>query len=336
MQCKKCKCEVPNGRFCCCCGWDQSRLAGQLQTFGDVFQNWSNLHYRRIGTKSKETYDGCWSKLQSYQDVPITQLTTMEYQEMLDKHTSGQSKSSQRKMQIFISQLCKHAMMLGLLQVNFATFLLLDGYESAESTPFTIAEIATIQKYAENKKHLYWQAARITLCLIFTGFRPNEFFSLQQEHIHFKEGFMVGGSKTKAGKNRVVPILPMIHEYIFEWCMLSCTDGDASTYLVKSQKGQKINLRNWRTREFYPLMAELGINDPYSYLCKNYNARMKPYSARHTFATLAYQAGVHPETIKKIVGHVSFDFTSKIYIHSDIEYIRTETSKIVNFLAVKQ
>ncbi|MEG0305243.1 MAG: site-specific integrase [Oscillospiraceae bacterium] len=329
MNCVKCERKVSEGRYCPFCGWDQSRsVAFPIHTLGELHEHWKKLHYRRIGAKSRETYDTSWRKLEKYADVFVEHITAVEYQEIIDE-CAGASRSAQQKIKNLCSQLCKHAMTFGLLQVNFAAFLILDGYNSRETEIFSDEEISKLITYANDKGNEFWYAARVTLCLIFTGFRPNEFFDIQKETVNLKENILIGGSKTKMGKNRIIPILPPIRKYIVEWYLSrKSSTKEIKHYLVESEKGHRMDLHNWRVREFYPLMADLGINPPYMNLQKDYCPRIRPYSARHTFATIAYRSGVRPEVIQKLVGHVSFDFTSKVYIHGSVPDLREETQKI--------
>ena len=52
------------------------------------------------------------------------------------------------------------------------------------------------------------------LILLYSGWRISEFLNLKPEDIDLKEGTMKGGTKTKAGKNRIVPIHPKIRPLI--------------------------------------------------------------------------------------------------------------------------
>ena len=69
-------------------------------------------------------------------------------------------------------------------------------------------------------------------------------------------------------------------------------------------------------------MRELGINKP------DDPHRIKPYAMRHTFATLAYQAGVKPDLLIKMIGHTNIKFTSKVYIHNNIAEYAREIQKV--------
>lgn len=79
--------------------------------------------------------------------------------------------------------------------------------------PFTIDEINLLWKNVDTIPF-----ADMILVGIYTGFRPVELTMLKTEDVHLSEGYMVDGTKTKAGKNRIVPIHPMIEEIITRRC----------------------------------------------------------------------------------------------------------------------
>ena len=47
---------------------------------------------------------------------------------------------------------------------------------------------------------------QIVLILCYTGMRPTELMTLKHSNVHLDERYMLGGIKTKAGKDRVIPI----------------------------------------------------------------------------------------------------------------------------------
>ena len=55
------------------------------------------------------------------------------------------------------------------------------------------------------------ETAKIILMLIYTGMRIGELFSLTLDNYH--NNYVVGGEKTEAGRNRVIPIRPEGREY---------------------------------------------------------------------------------------------------------------------------
>ncbi len=104
---------------------------------------------------------------------PITSVGLPEYQAVIDSQ-AHLSKSHQQKIQQLISQLCKQAILMEYLHVNYAGFLELDGYENKSYTPFSDQEILTLFSAASDP--IWGETVRVILILIFTGWRPEELF----------------------------------------------------------------------------------------------------------------------------------------------------------------
>lgn len=156
---------------------------------------------------------------------------------------------------------------------------------------FTEEDIKAIKK---SKLH----AAGIALVLISCGCRPGELFSVPL--VNCREDHFIGGSKTDAGKNRVIPIGP---DGIDAYKKIrSKAIADSGTLWIDGYDGQNKTAPNFTKRDWRELMQEIG------------RPGMTPYSCRHTFITRAIRSGVELPVLESIVGHVDRD-TTKIYTH---------------------
>ena len=63
-------------------------------------------------------------------------------------------------------------------------------------------------------------------------------------------------------------------------------------------------------------------------ICKKLGFSHRPHDTRHTFITLAKEAGINEYVIKLIVGHAIEDVTEKVYTHRTMEQLHTEIEKI--------
>lgn len=326
MKCTRCNFEISIGMYCPVCGWNQ-KITPDKCLLSQIYENWSTRHYSKVGFKTKEGYEAAWKKIQIHKDKCIQDITFDEWQDIFD-NMEGYSLSAQKKVQILISQLYKYAEVRGIVQTNVSKGLLLSGKEKCETLPFKMFHIEELTKCAKDKTNKHWLTARITLIFIFTGFRPNELFSLKRTDVNLKRNYLIGGSKTAAGKNRIIPIVPQIRPYIIElYLQTSFANND---YLLKGVKGAKYNLRNWRTRSFYPMTYDLGFNSFEDLKDKKKKPHYTPYSGRHTFATLSNKIGMDKEAIIKIMGHTDFSTTSKYYVHNDLEFLKEEMQKLEN------
>lgn len=328
MNCNQCGKEIPQGsKFCSYCGVSQMQRSW---TLGEIYQKWSSRKFHKLSVKCRKGYETAWRHLAPLADTAASLIDLEDLQGIMDEMLPT-SQSNQQKLQCLISQLCKQSFLLGNgLRINFAEYLETGGYQSKETLIFEDDEILKLYQYAKDKTNCYWQAARVTVCLILLGLRPNELFKIRKEDINVQGQYMIiEGSKTAAGKGRLIPILGLIWPFVAEWYLSAKpSTKEKSGFLLTGAKGGQYLLQNWRKREFYPLMLELTINQPNFYGVR----RRTPYSCRHTFASLAYRAGVEKEILKKIIGHTTWEFTAKTYVHAQIEQYKCEAAKIQTLL----
>ena len=124
-------------------------------------------------------------------------------------------------------------------------------------------------------------AAQIAAILLATGCRPNELFAAVTAEA--QETYFVSGSKTEAGKNRIIPVaafgLPAYQ------ALRDVAIANSCPRLIDAYSGNK-TYRNYYKRDWQKLMESLGIEN------------MAPYSCCHTYATLAVQSGIKPEILQ--------------------------------------
>lgn len=332
MICPICKRITPPMQRCCSC---QALLPVRTinPTTFTLLQVWERCNSKlSISSKSPKTIEGYQNaakKLKPYFSTPIAILTKDDYQDLIDLYAMT-SYSTQHELQQVIHIICKEAISLGLIYQDHTKGLILTGRASKHPPVFSLKQIQIIKNVADSPSYTRErEVARLVLVLICTGYRPSELFNIKKEAVDPVAGYMISGSKTMAGQNRCVPVIPFIASYLTEF-YLSTSPGD---YMFRSPSGSKMNIRNFRVREFYPLMANLGFNAPYQYPMHHYEAEYKLYSCRHTFASLAYSCGIRPEMLIKIIGHTSFDFTMAHYVHPDLPLIKRELEKLDHSLS---
>lgn len=169
---------------------------------------------------------------------------------------------------------------------------------STKHVPFSEEEISKLWNKQNN------DLVKITLIWLYTGLRPNELFKTKKENIHLEENYFITGSKTEAGKNRIIPIHKKIKP-IIEYFSLR------NDYLDIYEKTDYNKIK----REFNKLMNDLDMEHT-------------PYDCRHTFITKMKKANVNEYLLKRIVGHSIQDLTEKTYTHRDIEELVKEVHKI--------
>ena len=63
--------------------------------------------------------------------------------------------------------------------------------------------------------------AQAVLVMIYTGMRPGEFTTIKKDNVYLEERYMIGGIKTAAGKDRIIPIHEGIVPFVAQ--MMQCS-----------------------------------------------------------------------------------------------------------------
>lgn len=157
--------------------------------------------------------------------------------------------------------------------------------------PFSEAEIALLWA---NRNDII----NLIIINIYTGVRPAELFKISEIH----KDYFVTGSKTEAGRNRVVPLNHKIIEIFHN--------------VINSNILEKIKSEDVYYHRFKKEVKKLGLGSH------------SPYDCRHTFATLMARANANDHCIKLIMGHKISDLTKRVYTHKLISELIEEVNKI--------
>lgn len=288
------------------------------QTIEDIYNDWKALHFKGLSRNGEQGYKTAWAYFESVKDIKMRDAKTDTFQACVKAATEkGHTRAVCEKIKHLASQLCKFAMQSDLINKNYAQFLILPKPTSKEKEIFTDEEIALL------KQHDYDERAKIVLSLIYSGFRIDELLSLETKNVFIDDRYMVGGIKTEAGKDRIVPISDEIYSYIKQWYNESIMDK--TKLIIPNNNGKKRDAMNFRKREFYPILEELGIQH---HVDKEHPARLTPHCCRHTFASLAVKAGMKPEVLQAIMGHADYSTTADVYVHQNIAELINGMHKI--------
>lgn len=292
---------------------DQPAADSYNKTVTQIYDEWKKAHFQTITKNGIQGYTNAWRYFDKISKLKMRDIKTSHIQSCIDQASEIYGRSVCEKIKSLAMQLCKYAMQEDLINKNYAEFLQLPSAEKPDTRPFTDDEIRKLILHDNDR------VCRIILCMIFTGFRPTEFFSLEVKNIDVEKMFIRGGAKTEAGKNRIVPIHEGIQRYFKDFYDEAVYDG--RKYLFVNQRGNKIDVNNFRNRYFYKTLLKIGV-------LKNENDKhVTPYSTRHTFATLCDRAEIDDDLIIKMIGHTSKK-TTQIYIHKTEKDMQEALNKI--------
>lgn len=262
-------------------------------TFKEVYEAWKDEHFRDIGAKGTESYERAYDIFEPLHERKFRELRTADYQAVIDQY-SAKSYSTLSKFKQLVTQMSQWGIRQELITTNFASFIKLPENVKKEKEIFSADEIKKIEKDGS-------QEARLVLMMIYTGMRIGELFGLCTENVH--ETYVIGGEKTKAGRNRIIPIRSEGRKYFAEF-----KERAKGELLISGYEGQKV-AANFRNRDYYPLLERLGI------------PKKTPHATRHTFASWAVANNIKPELLQKMLGHADYSTTANIYEHFDIDQL---------------
>lgn len=261
-------------------------------TFRDVYERWKVEHAREITEKSMRDYEWAFTYCPQLHDMKIRKILRSDYQAaIIALEEKGKSKSTCQKLRVLLGMLGRWAMEEGITLNNPAEGLNTTAKQKSTRETFLEAEIDAIKKSTLH-------AADVALILISCGCRPGEFFKVPLANC-FDDHF-IGGSKTEAGRNRVIPIGPDGLSAYRKMRQNANQNGGA--LLIDGYEGQNKTAENFAKRDWRELMEEIG------------RPGTVPYTCRHTFITRAIRSGVDLPVLEAIVGHVDRE-TTKIYTH---------------------
>ena len=261
-------------------------------TFSQVYERWHAEHQREISASMDSNYRLAYKQCSQLHGMMMRKILRSDYQAaIIALETQGKSKSTCNKLRVLFSQLGRWAMDEGITLTNPAEELTTVAKQKSTRNIFTEEDIRAMKK---SKLH----AADIALILISSGCRPGELFTVPL--VNCREDHFIGGSKTDAGRNRVIPIGPDGLAAYKKVRANAIAKGAA--LLIDGYEGQNKTAPNFTKRDWRELMKEIGREG------------MIPYNCRHTFITRAIRTGVDLPTLEAIVGHVDRE-TTKIYTH---------------------
>lgn len=259
-------------------------------TLADMWEIFQGRKFEKISQSGKNIYNAAYKHLNPLHHKPMREIKPFEMQRILD----GINRKWQTKSHVLtlLKQLFEIALELDIIKKNYAQFLQIGSKEdSTLHKAFTQEEIRRLFSVVFTEPY-----ADTVLIMIYTGLRPSELLGIQTENVNLSERYLIGGMKTKAGKNRIIPLNDKVFPFVRKRL-------EAGTAFLIEKDGEPLNYDRYK-KIFRDLMQRLEMEH-------------LPHDCRHTFASLADTAGMNKTAVKRIMGHSSNDITEKVYTHKD-------------------
>lgn len=264
-------------------------------TFGDLYEKWTEWEYKDDSTP--QGYAAAYNNYSAIHGMIWADIKIDAVQDCIDRCPLGYS--SKKNMKTLLNKMTKYSDRLELPHREIVSLIRLpEKTLSRIHQPFTAKEIETLWSHQDDL------GARFALIYIYTGLRPTELLRIKTENVHLEKRYMMGGMKTAAGKNRVIPISEKIVDLI-----AALYHEDKEYLVIDDRDGKPMNTYDRLNEHVWKRSAVLK---PMKHL---------PHDGRHTCATLLSNAGIDLKTIQLILGHASKDITNQVYTHKTIQQL---------------
>lgn len=253
--------------------------------------------YDKLGKSQQQKLGYAWKKLEPLHAVPIAEITLDDMQELID--AKAPTYYPAKDMRTVLSHSFVVAIRRDLVATNRTEYLELPPLKASQRKPFSNADIAAF--WAD------WDAncsefTGYILVMIYAGLRPGELRALEISNVHLDQQYMIGGSKTAAGRNRTIPIADRIVPVLRS--------------LIDGRTGQLITMNDDRFyARYWDTIDRLKVS------------HLEPYSCRHTFFTRLAEADVQPGVITSAGGHESYS-TTMTYTHVRLDALLDAVNRI--------
>lgn len=301
-------------------------------TLSQIHEEWQKIAYKKLGTSVQQNYNAAWIKLKPIYNRKFRDLRTGEMQAIIDFYeaphhevgTDGKLKyidsngkgtykvtnvpkmceglkfSALHKIKCLLTSMYTYAMQNDIVNKNYAEFIELPPKNETNKSRFTDIQLEQLRQNIGIVPY-----ADYIFCMCYLNFRVSEFLELTADSYHISDAgipVFVGGKKTEAGTDRLVPIHPKI-----QTIAKSCIERHGETVFCDPQ-GKQITSTHFRKYCFYPAIEALGFPDD-----------LTPHSCRRTFSTRMSAAGARQEDIIALMGHTNFDVDIQHYINQETD-----------------
>lgn len=273
-------------------------------TFAEIYERWSKDDYKKLAPNTVTGYKSAFKHCVVLHNKVFKEIRKAHLQSVIDEINAP----SMKEVTKFLFQKSyRYALENDIVNKDYSKFIELPKKQEPKKKkiPFTREEIDFLWENINSIKY-----ADFTLILLYTGMRIGELIAIDKSDIHLEERYMIGGNKTDAGKERIIPlhkrIVPLIEKRMNE------TNHE---WLFTNKRGVRLQYSPFMKYHWKNIVEAVG-------------GEHTPHDTRHTFVSELDRLGVNKLTIKRIVGHSNSDVTEH-YTHKTIDELRDAVDLLV-------
>jgi site-specific recombinase XerD len=254
-------------------------------TFAEIYDRW--IREKQIKGCSTSMLNSCraaFNKCIAIHEMQIHEIKYAHLQAVIDSYPDASASTLQNVLMV-MRGIYNYCMRCDIIRRDPTQYLHINACAAPteKHKPFTAAEIGALWDMPPSRER------DITLILLYSGWRVRELLQMPADKIDMQTLTMQGGMKTKAGKDRLVPIhsriVPLVEKYVSD-----------------------------------PMPFGIGYTSIYEWMLKNTGHRC--HDTRHTFVSELQSRGADHICIERLVGHASKSITDKVYTHKDVAELR--------------
>lgn len=262
-------------------------------TFEELYALWEEKRAPKLGESNRQSLKSAFRHCSKLLKMRYKEIKASHMQDVVDG--CGRGYSTQGAIKNLFGHLDRFALELDVVSRRYSDLVTSAPVPETTRKPFTEDEISRLWGMSGEP----WVDS--VLVFLYTGFRISELLGLRAEDVDLAAMTIKGGTKSKAGRDRLVPIHPRIAEFVRR----RVSEGGERLF---SHEGRKVGVKQYYAF-WKAIMARAG-------------ASHTVHEARHTFRSRLDGAGANKRCIDLIMGHKSKDVGERVYTHKTIQELR--------------
>ena len=267
-------------------------------TFDQLYDRWSEEHFRKISQSGITSYRSVYSCCGDIGRMKICDIKLDHLQRIMDG--SGKNSPTLKTMKNLFGLMWDYAVIHEIItpdrreMIRYLDISKPGNPNKMNRQPFTRKELDQLWQMKDANTYI-----TVILIMIYSGVRIGELLDLEKKDVHLGERWMyIKEAKTAAGI-REVPIAEKIVPLMEQWISRSCD------HLICSGSDAVLSYYVFRENYWNPVMDLLSMDH-------------RPHDTRHTCVSMLTEAGVDERIIRKIVGHKGQGVTETVYTHMEL------------------
>lgn len=278
--------------------WD---IDAEKVTLASLYEQWTEKKLCKMGKSTQGSLKSAYKHTKPLWTMKYKEIKSFHMQDIIDG--CGKGYSTQWAIKNLFGHLDKFALEIDVINKGYAQLTTAEPIPETSKEPFTDDEITNLWKF----KNEEWVDS--VLVFLYTGFRLSELLTLETEKVDLEAKTIQGGVKTRAGKDRIVPIHSKIQT------LIENRVKEGHKYLF-SYNAKKI-----------PPATYYGF---WNTIMEGHKMQHTPHECRHTFRSRLDSAGANKKCIDMMMGHKSKDVGERVYTHKTLDELREAIELIKN------